>query len=287
MAENNLCNVLVVGAGIGGIKAAIELAERGYGGILTESSPAIGGILSQLDYQFPNNHCGLCRMLPVWERDLSSEYCMRKGLFHENIQIMPMTDLEAVSGEVGHFEVTLMHRPRGVDTKRCIGCDRCVEVCPVEVADGFNEGLSHRKAVYQAIPHNVPFSFAIDFEACNACGECVKVCPTEAIDLSREDVEEVIEVGSIILATGCGVYDPSPMEVYNYKEWPEVITSLELERMLSGSGPADGKLTRPSDQAPIKGLAWVQCVGSRNKRLDQDYCSSIRLGRSAGHHVGR
>jgi len=275
MAENNLGNVLVVGAGIGGIKAAIELAERGYDVILTESSPAIGGILSQLDYQFPNNHCGLCRMLPVWERDLASEYCMRKGLFHENIQIMPMTDLEAVSGEVGHFEVTLKHRPRGVDTKRCIGCDRCVEVCPVEVADGFNEGLSRRKAVYQAIPHNVPFSYAIDFEACNACGECVKVCPTEAIDLSREDVEEVLEVGSIILATGCGVYDPSPMEVYNYKEWPEVITSLELERMLSGTGPMDGKLSRPSDQAPIKGLAWVQCVGSRNKRLDQDYCSSI------------
>lgn len=275
MAENNLGNVLVVGAGIGGIKAAIELAERGYGVILTESSPAIGGILSQLDYQFPNNHCGLCRMLPVWERDLSSEYCMRKGLFHENIKIMPMTDLEAVSGETGRFEVTLKHRPRGVDTSRCIGCDRCVEICPVETADGFNEGLSHRKAVYQAIPHNVPFSYAIDFDACNECGECVKVCPTEAIDLSREDVEEVLEVGSIVLATGCGLYDPSPMEVYNYKAWPEVITSLELERMLSGTGPVDGKLARPLDQAPIKGIAWVQCVGSRNKRLDQDYCSSI------------
>lgn len=275
MAENNLGNVLVVGAGVGGIKAAIELAERGYGVYLTESSPAIGGILSQLDYQFPNNHCGLCRMLPVWERDLASEYCMRKGLFHENIHIMPMTELVGVTGEVGQFEVTLKRRDRGVEPGACIGCGRCEEVCPVDVPEEFNEGLSNRKAVYQEVPHNLPYSYVVDFEACTRCGECVKVCPTEAIDLSREETEEVLEVGAVIMASGCGLYDPSPMESYNYRNWPEVVTSLELERMLSGTGPTGGKLVRPLDGAPVKSVAWVQCVGSRNKRLGQDYCSSI------------
>lgn len=275
MAEKNLGNVLVVGAGVGGIKAAIELAERGHGVYLAEASPAIGGILSQLDYQFPNNHCGLCRMLPVWERDRASEYCMRKGLFHENIHIMPMTELTGVSGDAGGFEVTLRHKASGVDPRACIACERCVEVCPVDVPDRFNEGLSTRKAIDREVPHNIPYSYVLDFEACTRCGECVKICPTKAIDLSSAETEEVLEVGAVIIASGCGIYDPSPMEVYNYREWPEVITSLELERMLSGTGPTHGKLVRPSYGAPVKSVAWVQCVGSRNKRLGQDYCSSV------------
>ncbi len=275
MAENKQSHALVVGAGIAGMKAAIELAERGYGVYLIESSPALGGILSKLDHQFPNNHCGICRMLPVWERDRSSEYCMRKGLFHENIRIMPLTELKALSGEAGRFEAEVCRRPGGVDGGRCIGCNRCVEICPVESRDGFNEGLSSRKAVHRASPHGIPFSYTIDFESCTRCSKCVDACPTSAIDLSGEEARETLIVGAVILAPGCGIYDPSGMEVYNYKEWPEVVTALELERMLSPGGPMEGRLARPADNSPVQSLAWVQCVGSRNLRFRQDYCSSV------------
>jgi heterodisulfide reductase subunit A len=275
MAEQNLGTVLVVGAGVGGIKASIDLAERGCRVILAEASPALGGILSRLDHQFPNNHCGLCRMLPAWERDAASEYCMRKGLFHESIRILPMTELSRLEGEPGRFEAVLRTRPRGVDPERCIGCGRCEEVCPVEVEDGFNEGLSARKAIHREVPHNVPFSYAIDFEACTRCGECVTACPTEAVSLEGEETEAAYEVGSVILSPGCGLYDPGPPDAYNYSGLPDVITSLELERLLSGSGPTSGRLLRPSTGEPVRSAAWIQCVGSRNARRGQDFCSSI------------
>ncbi len=275
MAEQNLGTVLVVGAGIGGIKAAIDLAERGCRVIMAESSPALGGILSQLDYQFPNNHCGLCRMLPAWERDSGSEYCMRKGLFHENIRILPMTELTDLQGEAGRFQAGLRTRPRGVDPELCIGCGRCEEVCPVELEDGFNEGMGMRKAIYREVPHNVPFSYVIDLEHCTKCGECVEVCPTEAISLEGEATESVDEVGAVILAPGCGLYEPGPPDAYRYNALPDVITSLELERLLSGTGPTSGNLLRPSTGEPARSVAWIQCVGSRNARCGQDFCSSI------------
>ncbi len=275
MSEDKLSHALVVGAGIAGMKAAIELAEGGYGVYLIDSSPALGGILSKLDHQFPNNHCGICRMLPVWERDRSSEYCMRKGLFHENIRIMPLTELTGLSGEPGRFEAEITRSPGGVDPLRCIGCDRCVEACPVESRDEFNEGLSFRKAVHRAVPHNLPFSYTIDFKSCTRCGKCEEACPTGAVDLSGETSKETLEVGAVILAAGCSIYNPSEMEVYNYKEWPEVVTALELERMLSPGGPVKGRMSRFSDSGPIGSIAWIQCVGSRNRRFGQDYCSSI------------
>jgi heterodisulfide reductase subunit A2 len=275
MAESNASTVLVIGAGVGGIKAAIDLAEQGRRVLLAESSPALGGILSQLDYQFPNNHCGLCRMLPAWERDAASEYCMRKGLFHENIRLLPLTELIALEGEAGRFEATLRTQPRGVDPARCIGCGRCEEACPVEVPYGFNEGLDSRKAIRREVPHNLPFSYAIDFEHCTRCGECVTACPTEAVSLDGEPRDETFEVGALILAPGCGLYDPSPLEAYQYTALPDVVTSLEMERLLSGTGPTGGKLLRPSDGKPVERVAWIQCVGSRNKKLGQDYCSSV------------
>jgi len=275
MAEQNLDTVLVVGAGVGGIKAAIDLAERGRLVVLTESSPALGGILSQLDYQFPNNHCGLCRMLPAWERDEASEYCMRKGLFHRNIRIMPMTELIGLEGEAGRFQATLRTLPRGVDPGRCIGCGRCEDVCPVEIKDAFNEGMNKIKAVHRDVPHNIPFSYVIDFEACTKCGECLEACPTEAISLEEEHTESVCRAASVILAPGCGLYDPGPPDAYNYQNLPDVITSLELERILSGSGPTSGRVVRPSTGDPVRSMAWIQCVGSRNAMCGQDFCSSI------------
>jgi len=177
---------MVVGAGISGIRAALDLAETGYGVTLIDKAPHIGGILSQLDRQFPTNHCGMCKMLPLIERDQSSQFCLRKGLFHENIAIRLNTHLSAIDGEPGKFNVTLKTKPTWIDPERCMGCGACVTACPVEVKDQFNEGLSMRKAVYRPVPHNIPNTYVIDTAACNHCGACVEACPVDAIQLAFE-----------------------------------------------------------------------------------------------------
>ncbi|MEJ5376478.1 MAG: FAD-dependent oxidoreductase [bacterium] len=274
--EMTQADVLVVGAGIGGIRSALDLAELGYGVYLMDSSPAIGGILAQLDYQFPNNHCGMCKMLPMVDREKASEFCMRKALFHDNIQIMPFTEVKEVSGEPGAFQVTLLQKARQVDVNRCMGCGKCVEVCPVVVPDEFNQGLSQRKAVYRPVPQNLPNTYIIDREHCNKCGKCMIHCPTQAIDLFLIDTQKTLQVGAIVLAGGTGFFDPAPLrDLYGCGTHPSVMTSLQFERLMSGVGPTGGRLLRPSDGKPIRSIAWIQCVGSRNLHLQRDYCSSI------------
>jgi len=184
--KKKIGSALVVGAGISGIRSALDLAELGYQVKLIDRAPNLGGTLAQLDYQFPTDHCGMCKMLPLVERDSSSQYCLRKGLFHENIEIMLSTELTAVEGEAGKFQVTLRQRPAIVDPERCIGCGECSHVCPVEVADEFNVGLTKRKAIYLPVPHNIPNSYTVDLTACTLCGECEKICPSGAIDFRWE-----------------------------------------------------------------------------------------------------
>lgn len=269
--------VLVAGAGISGIKAAIELAESGYKVILTDDSPQMGGILAKLDYQFPTDHCGMCRMLPLVGREYASQYCMRKSLFHENIEILPFTEITAVQGEAGNYQVDLLKKARCIDPAICNEMGACLDVCPIEVEDEFNQGLTKRKAVYQAVPHNTPKLLLIDQQACTRCGECVKVCATGAINLEAEDEGETREVHAIILAAGVKLYNTREFEdAKSYAVSPDVVTSLAFERMLSGSGTYQGDvIRRPSDGRPAKKIAWIQCMGSRNRRLQRDYCSSI------------
>ncbi len=278
MAENKPTGtVLVAGAGISGIKAAIELAESGYKVILTDDSPQIGGILAKLDYQFPTDHCGMCRMLPMVGREYASQYCMRKSLFHDNIEILPFTEITAVQGDAGNYKVELLKKARFIDPAICNEMGDCINVCPVEVDDEFNHGLTKRKAVYQAIPHNTPKMLLIDKQACTRCGECVNVCQTGAINLDAQDESETREVQAIILASGVKLYNTKEFEdAKSYAVSPDVVTSLAFERMLSGSGTYQGDvIRRPSDGRPAKNIAWIQCMGSRNRRHGRDYCSSI------------
>jgi heterodisulfide reductase subunit A len=269
--------VLVAGAGISGIKAAIELAEGGYKVLLTDASTQIGGILAKLDYQFPTDHCGMCRMLPMVGREYASQYCMRKSLFHENIEIMPFTEITSVAGDAGNYKVELLKKARLVDPAVCNEMRECIDVCPVEVPDEFNHRLTMRKAIYQAIPHNTPKMLLIDKQACTKCGECVKVCTTNAINLDAQDEVETRDVHSIVLASGVKLYNTREFD--DAKSWavsPDVVSSLAFERMMSGSGTYEGGvIKRPSDGKPAKNIAWIQCMGSRNRRQKRDYCSSI------------
>ena len=391
---------LVVGTGISGIRSALDLAEQGYHVTLIDKAPHLGGVLTQLDYQFPTDHCGMCKMLPLVERDASSQYCLRKGLFHENIDIMLSTQLVALEGEPGKYQATLRQSLSMVDPERCIGCGECSRVCPVEVPDRFNAGLTMRKAVYLPVPHNIPNTYVVDMAACTLCGACEKICPTRAIDFRSEarqqfrilvvddelvvrdslkewledegfrvdmaesgdaalkhlgaetynlmlldikmpgmdgvevlkrskDIrpelpvvmmtayatvetaveamkigaldylmkpfdpdtlvplivqlyqsieragERRIDVGTIILAAGFETYDPAQgKNTYGYGQLLNVVTSMEFERLISGTGPNQGRLLRPSDGKAIERIAWLQCVGSREPQEHADFCSS-------------
>jgi heterodisulfide reductase subunit A len=400
--KRKIGNVLVVGAGIAGIRSALDLAETGYGVVLIDKAEHIGGVLSQLDHQFPTNHCGMCRMLPLVERDAGGQFCLRKGLFHDNIEILLGTRVTAVAGEPGRFAVSLRTRPTWVDPQRCTGCGACAPVCPVEVPDAFNAGLGLRRAIYLPVPHQVPNAYTIDPAACTRCGACVAACPCGAVTLStaerkdfrilvvddeaivrqslqswledegyavdsaasgpaalealekaeyqlmlsdikmagmdgvellrqaralRPDLAVVlmtayatvetavaamkigaldylvkpfdpdtlvpmvtrvheerlaardrqVEVGAIVLAGGTDYFDPRQQEVnpYGYGRIPAVVTSLEFERIVSGSGPSAGRLVRPHDGRPVRKIAWLQCVGSRDIQCGADFCSSI------------
>jgi heterodisulfide reductase subunit A len=392
---------LVVGAGISGIRSALDLAETGYTVTLVDRESHMGGILSQLDNQFPSNHCGMCKMLPLVKRDQSTQSCLRKGLFHENIDILLNTEIVAIDGEPGKFSVSIREKPTWVDPARCIGCGVCETVCPVEIPDAFNEGLTTRKAIYLPVPHTIPNPYVIDLAACSHCGECETVCPTQAVQLSLEkrkdfrilvvddelivrdslkawldeedffvevaesgpmaleqlskrsfdlmltdikmpgmdgvallkqakenfpdlcvlmmtayatvetaveamkmgasdyllkpfDPEQMItkivqvyeameagdirqlDVGAIVFSGGTAFFEPDESKnIYGYQTNPHVITSLELERLLSGTGPTHGRLIRPHDGKTIEKIAWIQCVGSRDVQCNADYCSSV------------
>lgn len=256
---------MVVGAGIAGIQAALDLAEGGHRVHLLERKPAVGGTMPMLARTFPNNECSICSISPKLAE------CAR----HPNIIIYNGARLTALDGEPGAFRAMVAVEPRGVDVDRCKACGDCAEVCPVTVPDEFNRGLAQRRAVFQLYPQGFPKAYAIDSAACLECGVCAAVCPAEAITLSGTPEVREIEAGAVILAPGFKPYDPTELKNYGYGRLSNVVTSLELERMLSANGPTGGRLLCPSDGRPPRRVAWIQCIGSRNERFGRRYCSSI------------
>lgn len=263
--------VLVVGGGIAGTQAALDLANSGYFVYLVEQAPSIGGVMAQLDKTFPTNDCSMCILSPK----------LVEAGRHLNIRLMTMSDVQSVDGEAGHFTVTVHERPRFVDMDKCIACGVCAEKCPRKVKDEFNEELNSRKAAHVMYPQAVPLKYLIDEDNCiyfekGKCRACEKFCPADAIDLKQKPKTHQIEVGSVILAPGFKAFDPHGYDTYGYGKHPNVITSMQFERILSASGPYDGHLERPSDRRSCKKIAWLQCIGSRDSHPGtHSYCSGV------------
>ena len=271
---------LVIGGGIAGIQSALDIAEAGYEVDIVEKQPTIGGKMAQLDKTFPTLDCAACILTPK----------MVDAAQHENIKMYTYSEVDEVSGFVGNFSVKIRQKARCVKTDICSGCGICTEKCPSKKAKNeFNMGLNNRGAIYipfaQAIP-NVP---VIDQEQCikfktGKCGLCAKVCPADAIDFEQND--EIIEkkYGAVVLATGFNTISLEKFDEFQYSQSPDVITSLELERLMNAAGPTGGKLLRPSDKKAPKSMVFVQCVGSRDTSgCGKTYCSKICCMYTAKH----
>lgn len=262
----------MIGGGIAGVQAALDLANSGFLVHLVERTTSIGGKMSQLDKTFPTNDCSACILSPKLVE------CGR----HLNINLLTLSDLVSLDGEPGRFKAVVRQRPRYVDPAKCIACGLCAEKCPKKVSNDFNMEIGQRKAAYLSYPQAVPLKYAIDPEHCiwinkpGKCGACAKVCPAGAINFDDTEREHVLEVGAVVLALGFSRFNPATLDFAGYGRLPNVVTSMEFERYLSPSGPCMGHLERPSDGREPKRIAWLQCVGSRDiNRVGNPYCSSI------------
>lgn len=260
---------LVIGGGIAGIQAALDLADHGFIVHLVEKSPSIGGVMAQLDKTFPTMDCSICILAPKMME------CFR----HTNIVLHTFAEVVGVTGSVGGFQVKILEKPRYVDMSKCKGCGICVEKCPVKVPSEFQAGLGIRKAIYMPFPQAVPRVTSIDSEHClyfqkGVCRVCEKFCTAGAIDYEQKQREVEVDVSSIIIATGFTQYNPQEISEYGYKRFDNIITALEFERLVCASGPTGGRLERPSDGKIAHRIVFIQCVGSRSQRIGFPFCSS-------------
>ncbi len=272
---------LVIGGGIAGIQTALDIADAGFPVDIVETKPTIGGKMTQLDKTFPTLDCAACILTPK----------MVDCAQNENIRILAYSEVEKVGGYVGNFHVTIKKKARYVDTTKCTGCGLCTEKCPMKkVPNEFNLGLDNRSAIYIPFAQAVPKVATIDPNHCNMlkngkCGVCSKVCGAGAIDYKQQDefIEE--DYGAIVVATGFNPIDLSKFDEFAYSKSPDVVSSLEFERLMNAAGPTGGTLLRPSDGKHPKTLVFVQCVGSRcdGGEKGKPYCSKICCMYTAKH----
>jgi heterodisulfide reductase subunit A len=264
MVDMTVGAVMVVGGGVAGIQASLDLADSGFKVYLVDKGPSIGGVMAQLDKTFPTNDCAMCILSPK---------LVATGR-HPNISILTNADIENLSGHAGNFEVGLRRKSRYIIEEKCNGCGLCAQKCPIEAVDSFNEGLGRKGAVYVEYPQAVPLKYLIDREKCIGCGTCAEVCKAGAIQYDQTDSEVKLRVGSIILAPGFEPFDARLKSEYGYGRYPNVLNSIEFERLLSASGPYGGLVLRPSDGDIPKRVAFIQCVGSRDYKVGNKYCSA-------------
>lgn len=261
---------LVVGGGIGGIQAALDLADRGYRVHLVEETPSIGGKMALLDKTFPTMDCAICILAPK----------MIEVYRHPNVELLAYSEVRRVEGEAGGFRVKVVRKPRYVNEEKCIGCGACASKCPVRTPDEYQMGLSERRAVYLPFPQSVPLVYTIDGEQClyltkGICRVCERFCETGAIDFAQREQVVELTVEGIIVATGLQVSNPSAIKELGYSRFPDVVTALEFERMITATGPTGGELVRRFNGEHPRSIAFIQCVGSRSLREGVPYCSAV------------
>ena len=256
---------LVIGGGVAGIQSALDLADMGFKTYMVERNPTIGGRMGQLDKTFPTLDCSMCILAPKMV-DTSK---------HENIELITYAEVKEVDGYIGNFTVKVEKKPRYVKEEDCTGCGQCQEVCPIEIPNYYDEGVGMVRAAYIPFPQAVPLCATIDKNYCIDCGLCETVCGPEAIDRNMEPEEIELHVGTIIAATGYDPYDPTEKYEYGYGRYTNVITAMEIERMINASGPTGGHVQKPSDGKEPKRVAFIHCVGSRDEQIGKPYCSRV------------
>jgi len=279
---------LVIGSGISGMQAALDIANSGYEVILVEREPSIGGHMAQLSETFPTLDCSQCILTPR---------TVEVGQ-HPNIRLLTLSEVVAVTplspplegGERGGFRVRILRHPRYVEEEKCTACGDCIKVCPVVVANEFDRGLAARRAIYLPHPQAVPAVYRLDPDTCLglfplACGKCAEACQPQAIDYDMKPEIVEVEVGAIVVATGYELYQDEGVVTYAYMSHPDVMDGLEFERLLSASGPTGGKVIRPSDRTVPKEVVFIQCAGSRSPEHGLPYCSKICCMYTAKHAI--